>query len=536
MAINTVFITTTGASTFTVPADFASLVSVECIGGGGGGQNGGGGGGGAGGAYAISTAVTGLTASGSAFCSVGAGGAAGAAGGDTWFNAASSAAPTLTTQGALAKAGNGGGGTGSRSVGGLVSASVGTTKYDGGAGGLATSGSTSSGGGGGAAGPSGPGGSGGDNAQSPGKGGGGGGGNGGSFGANSSTTNGGNGGGGVAGTPTTNYSGSFNGTTDYLAVTNNAVMQLGTNNFTVEGWFYVSSIATQTNFFSIDSTGTNSFAGVRVLTNAAGSGVLSIQMSSNGTVADILNTTTSSTNPIPVASWFHLATVKNGTNISIYLNGVSILSSTIASTALYGGTVHSIGARQNVTYGLFLPGYISNFRLVNGSAVYTANFTPPTAPLTAITNTALLTCQSTSPFVDNSGNSLTITTGGTPTTSIVYPLNTVSGGATGATSVAAATTPTAGSSAGGGGGSSSIFGPSAGATGSYWTATAGGTAGSGGGGGGAGLNGSGVSGGGGGLYGAGGGGSRALGAQGIIVFTYNTAAAAANSGFFFCFG
>jgi hypothetical protein len=35
-------------------------------------------------------------------------------------------------------------------------------------------------------------------------------------------------------------------------------------------------------------------------------------------------------------------------------------------------------------------GYISDVRLVNGSVVYTSNFTPPTAPLTAITNTKFL--------------------------------------------------------------------------------------------------------------------------------------------------
>jgi hypothetical protein len=37
-----------------------------------------------------------------------------------------------------------------------------------------------------------------------------------------------------------------------------------------------------------------------------------------------------------------------------------------------------------------IDGYMSDFRLVKGTAVYTAAFTPPTAPLTAITNTSLL--------------------------------------------------------------------------------------------------------------------------------------------------
>ena len=37
-------------------------------------------------------------------------------------------------------------------------------------------------------------------------------------------------------------------------------------------------------------------------------------------------------------------------------------------------------------------GYVSDLRIVKGTAVYTSDFTPPTAPLTAITNTELLTC------------------------------------------------------------------------------------------------------------------------------------------------
>ena len=39
----------------------------------------------------------------------------------------------------------------------------------------------------------------------------------------------------------------------------------------------------------------------------------------------------------------------------------------------------------------YFTGYISDLRLIKGAAQYTATFTPPAAPLTAVTNTSLLT-------------------------------------------------------------------------------------------------------------------------------------------------
>ena len=39
------------------------------------------------------------------------------------------------------------------------------------------------------------------------------------------------------------------------------------------------------------------------------------------------------------------------------------------------------------------PKVVINLRIVKGTSVYTSNFTPPTSPLTNITNTKLLCCQ-----------------------------------------------------------------------------------------------------------------------------------------------
>jgi len=65
--IKTVFISTAGTGTYTIPSDFDTFISVEAIGGGGGGGSSVSNGGGGGGAYAKSTSVTGLVAGNTAY-------------------------------------------------------------------------------------------------------------------------------------------------------------------------------------------------------------------------------------------------------------------------------------------------------------------------------------------------------------------------------------------------------------------------------------------------------------------------------------
>jgi hypothetical protein len=162
VANKVIFITATGAGTWTVPADWnSSSNSIEVIGGGGGGRTAAsaGAGGGGGGQYRKLTNIV-KSPSTVINLAVGAGAAAGANGGDTFWDGTTFAGAALSAQGGL----------GATSATGALGGSTGTggTGANGGQGGLGGATAFTGGGGGGAAGPGGVGGTGGagDNSAS----------------------------------------------------------------------------------------------------------------------------------------------------------------------------------------------------------------------------------------------------------------------------------------------------------------------------------------------------------------------------------
>ena len=211
-------------------------------------------------------------------------------------------------------------------------------------------------------------------------------------------------------TPPTNSYGStyFDGTGDYLQVANNAsISNLNGSNFTVECWAYATSTAANICLMACTSNPTASGFAIFIL-----SGNLTVYVNTGGTTIGSV--------AFPINAWNHVAFVRNGTSCTLYLNGVSIASATVDVTnpattqpLVIGGITTTTGWNSN----LYLTGYIADARIVKGTAVYTAAFTPPTAPLTAVTNTTLLTCQTAQPsnnsqFMDNSGLSSIMTRSG----------------------------------------------------------------------------------------------------------------------------
>ena len=112
--------------------------------------------------------------------------------------------------------------------------------------------------------------------------------------------------------------------------------------------------------------------------------------------------------------WVHFAIVGNGTTIQVYRDGAKI-GSTYPYTSFTSTTNLAIGNETTNSKASTLNGYITNFRWVVGTAVYTDTFTRPSAPLKAISGTRLLllAANSSSVTTDSSTGTKTATVNGT---------------------------------------------------------------------------------------------------------------------------
>ncbi len=192
-------------------------------------------------------------------------------------------------------------------------------------------------------------------------------------------------------------SGYFDGTGDYLSVADNAALDMGASNFTIEFWLCL--LSTPASIATVFSKRANSgdFNGI------------SLYFSSNTTPAIVATTSGSnwevsitSSISLSLSAWAHIAVVRNGNVWTLYVNGVSGGSQTVSGTVPDNASAFAVGAGAADGAQVLPTSYISNFRVVKGTAVYTANFTPPTAPLTAITNTQLLLSFTNAGIIDNS--------------------------------------------------------------------------------------------------------------------------------------
>jgi hypothetical protein len=195
------------------------------------------------------------------------------------------------------------------------------------------------------------------------------------------------------------WSNFFDGTNDRLTIADNAALRPGTSNFTIEAWVYRAAAGAAHTIFAKGGASTGFVFGI-----------------TSGNVLRFTHTTTNidSTGTVAANTWVHVAVVREGTGtnqVKLYINGVADGQGTV-STNFNQTEQARIGEDRGETNDF--NGYISNFRYVIGSALYTGNFTPSTSPFTTTSQGAssseveLLTCQS-NRFLDNSTNAFTVT-------------------------------------------------------------------------------------------------------------------------------
>ena len=203
----------------------------------------------------------------------------------------------------------------------------------------------------------------------------------------------------------------FNGSNAGLSV-NVSGIAAGSSTFTLEMWVYLIAYPSTDAPF-VDTRSSNG-----VTTTAFQFGVYS-----TGAIKFYDGTETNLGGTIPRNQWTHIALVRNSSNVvTPYINGTAT-GTTVSCTRNLSDNYFWICSVPSPS-SPYLNAYVSNLRWVVGSAVYTSNFTPSTSPLTAITNTVLLTCQS-NRFIDTNTQvaAKTITVNGSPTVVAFSPFN-----------------------------------------------------------------------------------------------------------------
>jgi len=195
----------------------------------------------------------------------------------------------------------------------------------------------------------------------------------------------------------------FDGTGDYLSIPYNTQLNLSSGDFTIEAWVYWTGINATPEIINKDGVAGSSYPSYAL---AIASNKITFSVGSGNGVG-YLQTITPASTTFPTNTWTHVAAVKSGTTLTVYQNGVNVISATQSGTIVDGGKPLLIGYQTGQPSSSNWAGYISNSRIVKGTALYTSNFAPPVQPLTAVTNTSLLTLQynggaNNSGIIDNS--------------------------------------------------------------------------------------------------------------------------------------
>jgi hypothetical protein len=209
----------------------------------------------------------------------------------------------------------------------------------------------------------------------------------------------------------------FDGSGDYLQTPDNEIFSMGTNDYTIEGWFYFTTLSSTQRLFGQRAADASELQ-MLLETNSSGELTYYFSISSSKNVGGVVAT--------KVNTWHHIAVVRKDLVHTLYVDGVSVATNSTDTGSLDNrAQPFSIGRQGNYTSDAF-NGHISNFRICKGTAVYTSNFTVPTHALEVTQDTVLLCCNNSDSVTASDHGTVgaappTLTANGDPAVSSINP-------------------------------------------------------------------------------------------------------------------
>lgn len=161
----------------------------------------------------------------------------------------------------------------------------------------------------------------------------------------------------------------FDGTGDYLSSADSADWSFGTGDLTIDMWvrFTTALNATTATLYSqrVDADNRVSF-----YWNGTGDPNIYFESYSGAALVCQIQGAWSPS----LDTWYHVAVTKSGSDYKIFINGTQVASGTDASSLPDLAAGITIGA---ISSGGGWPGWIDEFRVIKGTAVWTSDFTVP---------------------------------------------------------------------------------------------------------------------------------------------------------------
>ena len=209
----------------------------------------------------------------------------------------------------------------------------------------------------------------------------------------------------------------FDGTGDYLSIASSSDFTFETGDFTVELYVNATNFTNRGTFY--DSRAVGGTTGITI-GHEASTGELRVYMNATSG-SDI----TAQSTDFTTDTWYHVAVTRSSGTVRLFIDGILKDSGTRTSDMNNTNAVN-IGYKtyDSSSYDYF-SGYVSNFRILRGTALYTSEFTPPVHALEVIGDTVLLCCNNPDSAGAASyagiGTSKTITVNGDAAASTVSP-------------------------------------------------------------------------------------------------------------------